>query len=81
MLKTTTLGYYSTVFDVLFCIAYHLENKHIVTAQLNLNLSCCHSPTQPQLELELDLIMGRKPPHHPPHHPPTQELLRHFQAT
>ena len=23
----------------------------------------CHSPTQPQLELELDLIMGRKPPH------------------
>ena len=30
MLKTTTLGYYSTVFDVLFCIAYHLENKHII---------------------------------------------------
>ena len=28
----------------------------------------CHSPTQPQHELELDLIMGRKPP------PPTQEL-------
>jgi hypothetical protein len=25
----------------------------------------CHSPTQPQLELELDLIMGRNPPHHP----------------
>jgi hypothetical protein len=22
----------------------------------------CHSPTQPQLELELDLIMGRNPP-------------------
>ena len=22
----------------------------------------CHSPTQPQNELELDLIMGRKPP-------------------
>jgi hypothetical protein len=22
----------------------------------------CHSPIQPQLELELDLIMGRKPP-------------------
>jgi hypothetical protein len=30
------------------------------------NTSCyCHSPTQPQLELELDLIMGRKPPNHP----------------
>jgi hypothetical protein len=26
----------------------------------------CHSPTQPQLELELDLIMGRKPPTHQP---------------
>ena len=26
----------------------------------------CHSPTQPQLELELDLIMGRKPPPPPP---------------
>ena len=26
----------------------------------------CHSPTQPQLELELDLIMGRKPPPTPP---------------
>jgi hypothetical protein len=25
-------------------------------------VSCCHSPTQPQLEMELDLIMGRKPP-------------------
>jgi hypothetical protein len=36
-------------------------------------LKYCHSPTQPQLELEPDLIMGRKPP--------TQELLRHFQAT
>jgi hypothetical protein len=23
----------------------------------------CHGPTQPQLELELDLIMGRNPPH------------------
>ena len=23
----------------------------------------CHSPTQPQHELELDLIMGRNPPH------------------
>ena len=31
----------------------------------------CHSPTQPQLELELDLIMGRKPPPHP-----TQELKK-----
>ena len=38
---------------------------------------CCHSPTQPQHELELDFIMGRNPP---PTHPP-QELLRHFQAT
>jgi hypothetical protein len=26
-------------------------------------VSSCHSPTQPQLELELDLIMGRNPPH------------------
>ena len=38
----------------------------------------CHSPTQPQLELELNLIMGRNPP---PPHPTTQELLRHFQTT
>ena len=29
----------------------------------------CHSPTQPQHELELDLIMGRKPPT-PPHPTP-----------
>jgi hypothetical protein len=36
---------------------------------------CCHSPTQPQLELELDLIMGKNPPTTPP------ELLRHFQAS
>ena len=36
--------------------------------------SNCHSLTQPQHELELDLIMGRNPP-------TTQELLRHFQAT
>jgi hypothetical protein len=28
----------------------------------------CHSPTQPQHELELDLIMGRNPP---PTTPPT----------
>ena len=27
----------------------------------------CHSPTQPQHELELDLIMGRKPPPTTPH--------------
>jgi hypothetical protein len=32
-------------------------------------LNNCHSPTQPQLELEPDLIMGRKPPLHPTLHP------------
>ena len=42
--------------------------------------SNCHSPTQPQHELELDLIMGRNPPPTTTH-PPTQELLRQFQAT
>ena len=26
------------------------------------DLKYCHSPTQPQHELELDLIMGRNPP-------------------
>ena len=31
------------------------ETKHF--------LFYCHSPTQPQHELELDLIMGRNPPH------------------
>ena len=31
-----------------------------------LDIINCHSPTQPQLELELDLIMGRNPPT-PPH--------------
>ena len=25
----------------------------------------CHSPIQPQHELELDLVMGRNPPPHP----------------
>ena len=39
----------------------------------------CHSPTQPQHELEHDLIMGRKQPTHPP--TTTKELLRHFQAS
>ena len=29
-------------------------------------LQFCHSPTQPQLELEIDLILGRNP-HHPTH--------------
>ena len=47
-----------------------------VVRQLPTN-SCCHSPTQPQLELEWDFKMGRKPPTTPPHH----KLLRHFQAT
>jgi hypothetical protein len=44
-----------------------------------LTSSFCHIPTQPQLELELDLIMGRNPPH--PNPPTHQERLRHFQAT
>jgi hypothetical protein len=34
---------------------------------------CCHSPTQPQLEFELDLLMGRKPP--TPPHPGTFKAL------
>ena len=33
----------------------------------------CHSPTQPQPELELDLIMGRNPPP-PPHAGTFKEL-------
>jgi hypothetical protein len=33
----------------------------------------CHSPTQLQLELELDLIMGRNPPY--PTHPGTFKAL------
>ena len=52
-----------------------VNNNHvsiiIIKIVINLRVSaeqCCHSPTQPQLELELDLIMGRKPP--PPTHPP-----------
>ena len=36
-------------------------------AQLRLMYWYCHSPTQPQLELVLDLIMGRNPPHQPTH--------------
>ena len=35
----------------------------------------CHSPTQPQLELVLDLIMGRKPPTTPPPPPGTFKAL------
>ena len=35
----------------------------------------CHSPTQPQLESVLDLIMGRKPPTHPTPPPGTFKAL------
>ena len=35
----------------------------------------CHSPTQPKLELVLDLIIGRKPPPHPPHQTGTFKAL------
>jgi hypothetical protein len=38
-----------------------------VTCWFTLVQANCHSPTQPQLELELDIIMGRKPPLHPTH--------------
>ena len=40
-----------------------------------MELDNCHSPTQPQHELEPDLIMGMNPPPPPTH----QEVLRHFQ--
>ena len=35
----------------------------------------CHSPTQPQYELVLDLIMGRNPPHTTPPHTGTFKAL------
>ena len=57
----------------LYCIAVIFQGE----SEYGDELMNCHSPTQPQLELVLDLIMGRN---QPPHHP-TQELLRHFQAT
>ena len=34
----------------------------MLSKQKKKNKYFCHSPTQPQLELELDLIMGRNPP-------------------
>ena len=37
------------------------ECKHVSKHGCNQCVNC-HSPTQPQLELELDLIMGRNPP-------------------
>ena len=43
---------------------------------------CCHSPTQPQHELELDFIMGRNPPycHCVPHHIATVYPTGTFKA-
>ena len=65
-----------------FIVAIHQKLLHLSLKRIKyewkiMPRTYCHSPTQPQLELVLDLIMGRKPP--PTH--PTQELLRHFQAT
>ena len=50
-------------------IIYILQN-HVLMYDEFYN---CHSPTQPQLELELDLIMGRNPP--PPYHTGTFKAL------
>jgi hypothetical protein len=38
------------------------QNKWKTNQSTKINLIGCHSQTQPQLELELDLIMGRNPP-------------------
>ena len=37
------------------------SGKMLVNCLGTMFLNYCHSPTQPQHELELDLIMGRKP--------------------
>ena len=49
------------------------ENHKVITK----DTTTVDSPTQPQHDLELDLIMGRNPTHPPQ----PQELVRHFQAT
>ena len=49
---------------------YKISARNSLFSLFNFVLQCtslthfiyCHSPTQPQLELVLDLIMGRKPP-------------------
>ena len=42
---------------------YHLQTHTVVTELVcEKSDKSCQSPTQPQLELEPDLIMGRKPP-------------------
>ena len=46
---------------------YHCFNSNTSIEETKHFLFYCHSPTQPQDELELDLIMGRNPPHPPPH--------------
>ena len=42
-----------------------MKSMNSQSKSINSMKTNCHSPTQPQLELELDLIMGRKPPPHP----------------
>ena len=75
---TTFLVFHLVNFLLSNITGFSLFTRHSVdqVSASSLTSPFCHSPTQPQLELELDLIMGRKPPPH--HH---QELLRHFQAT
>jgi hypothetical protein len=51
----------------------NVVNQIVVSGKLFVISGHCHSPTQPQLELELDLIIGRKPP--PPHHTGTFKAL------
>jgi hypothetical protein len=42
-----------------------ISNSWLVAKPLVININC-YSPTQPQHELKLDLIMSRKPPTTPP---------------
>ena len=50
------------------------NQKFALIIRLVCIMSICHNPTQPQHELELDLIMGRKPPTHH-HHTGTFKAL------
>ena len=71
---------------VKFSILFDAENDNIlrktplisvlsVNTDTNITVKIyCHSPTQHQLELVLDLIMGRNPPH-PTHQPGTFKAL------
>ena len=63
-IKKFVFGYFHFQKTVIISWGKETETKKILFFYLAYKYINCHSPTQPQLELVLDLIMGRNPPHH-----------------